>query len=385
MGGAVKAVEKTFSKAGKALESGGQKIGKGIEKAGKGLGKAVENVAKNPLPVIETIALTYVTGNPALAAAAVSAANGGNIKQITTAAVAGYAGGEVASSAGAGATSAGASAETARIAASAAGASTSTVVSAVASGQPLNKALEAGLASGVVSGATTGVIEEAKQALASPPTGAAMKAATSTVPAEQAADDYSVKADYSLPSQTSVSGLGLTDKIPTGGGQGLVVDPNIILPPSLSQYGTDTGRVRGTDTGGLQPAYTSAADKLTPPSFDTSLTGTTPETPYKEPPTISATSEPVVSETVKTASEVARPFVSGALSELFGLGPKVPGAPSAGSSGGPAPVSQGVSTGTTVGLTGERGAGEIESKETGQPRKNVWNEASLRLKDALGV
>ena len=42
-------------------------------------------------------------------------------------------------------------------------------------------------------------------------------------------------------------------------------------------------------------------------------------------------------------------------------------------------------TGATVGLTGERGAGEIESKESGKERQNVWNEASLRLKDALGV
>ena len=42
-------------------------------------------------------------------------------------------------------------------------------------------------------------------------------------------------------------------------------------------------------------------------------------------------------------------------------------------------------TGATTGLTAERGAGEIETKETGKKRKNVWNEASLRLKDALGV
>jgi len=41
--------------------------------------------------------------------------------------------------------------------------------------------------------------------------------------------------------------------------------------------------------------------------------------------------------------------------------------------------------GTTGGLTSTRGAGEIESKETGKKRKNVWNEESLRLKDALGV
>lgn len=40
---------------------------------------------------------------------------------------------------------------------------------------------------------------------------------------------------------------------------------------------------------------------------------------------------------------------------------------------------------TTTGLTSYRGAGEIESSETGGKRRNVWNEASLRLKDALGI
>ena len=40
---------------------------------------------------------------------------------------------------------------------------------------------------------------------------------------------------------------------------------------------------------------------------------------------------------------------------------------------------------TTSGLTSYRGAGEIESSETGGKRRNVWNEASLRLKDALGI
>ena len=39
----------------------------------------------------------------------------------------------------------------------------------------------------------------------------------------------------------------------------------------------------------------------------------------------------------------------------------------------------------TTGLTAARGAGEIESSETGGKRQNVWNEASLRLKDALGL
>ena len=42
---------------------------------------------------------------------------------------------------------------------------------------------------------------------------------------------------------------------------------------------------------------------------------------------------------------------------------------------------------TTLGqaLTGYRGAGEIEGKKTGKPRRDVWNEESLRLKDALGL
>jgi hypothetical protein len=42
---------------------------------------------------------------------------------------------------------------------------------------------------------------------------------------------------------------------------------------------------------------------------------------------------------------------------------------------------------TTLGqaLTGYRGAGEIEGKKTGKPRREVWNEESLRLKDALGL
>lgn len=39
-------------------------------------------------------------------------------------------------------------------------------------------------------------------------------------------------------------------------------------------------------------------------------------------------------------------------------------------------------TGTSVGLGGR---GEIESKESGKKRQTVWNEESLRLKDALGL
>lgn len=45
----------------------------------------------------------------------------------------------------------------------------------------------------------------------------------------------------------------------------------------------------------------------------------------------------------------------------------------------------GQALGTTTGLTASRGAGEIEGTGTGGQRKKVWNEESLKLKDALGV
>ena len=330
--------------------------------------KTIGNVLANPLPVVETIALTSVTGDPTVAAAAVSALNGGDPKQIATAAVAASVGAQASSAASTAATDVGASATLAKVASSAVGASTATVTSALASGQPLDKALEAGLTSGALAGGTTGVIEAGKAASALPYTGQGVQ----VVPGQ---------GTQLFGDQTSVSGVGFTDKVPTGGGQGLVVDPNIILSPSLAKYGTNTGQVRGTEEGGLQPAYKSASDYLTPPSFDPSLA---PSTPYKDPTTVTETQEPVIS---KTTEALARPFISGALSDLFGLGPKVPGAPSAGGSAGDsasAPISQGVTSGTTTSLTGERGAGEIEG-EGGTNRKNVWNEESLRLKDALGL
>jgi hypothetical protein len=334
-----------------------------VQPVGNFVGETVEAIVNDPLPFIATVALTSVGVPPALASAAVTAARGGSMEDIVVAGVATYAGGEVGKAAGASATSAGASATTAKIAASAAGASTAVVVAGTASGKSLEESLKDGLTAGALAGATTGVIEYGKEALTPPETGQGIKA----VPG---------KGTELFGDQTKVSGTGLTEKVPTGGGQGLTVDTSAILPTSLKKYDTDKSRVRGTEEGGLQPAYTSAADTLTPPSFDKSLA---PDVGYKEPRTVTEVPEPPIS---RTTEQLARPIVSGALSELFGLGPKVPGAPSAGDS---SVVAQTATTGTTVGLTGAGGAGEIESKESGKKRSSVWNEESLRLKDALGV
>jgi len=346
---------------GKKPEQALNWVGEKTNQAVSFVGETLQAIAEDPLPVIATIALTAVGVPPPLASAAVTAARGGSMEDIVIAAGSAAAGQAVGQAAGAGATSAGASATTAKIAASAAGASTATVTASLASGKSFDESLKAGLTAGALAGGTTGVIEYGKEALAPPETGQGIKA----VPG---------KGTELFGDQTKVSGTGLTDKVPTGGGQGLTVDPSTVL--YTSQFTPSTGRVRGTEEGGLQPAYTSAADTLTPPSFDTSLA---PSTPYKEPRTVTEVPEPVIS---KTTEQLARPVISGALSELFGLGPKVPGAPSA---GGASTVAQTATTGTSVGLTGAGGAGEIESKESGKKRSSVWNEESLRLKDALGV
>ena len=335
MGGAVKAVKNVASAA---------------EDVVSGTVKTVEAIAEDPLPFIATVALISVGVPPELASAAVTAANGGDMKDIVTSAATAYVGGQAGQYAGAGASSAGASATTAKIAASAAGASTATTLRELDNGKPFDEALATGLKSGAIAGGTTGVIETGKAALAPPETGQGIKA----VPG---------KGTNLVGDQSKVSGTGLTDKVPTGGGQGLTVDPSSVL--YTSQFTPSTGRVRETEEGGLQPAYTSAGDS----------SGITPSTPYQEPRTVTQTPEPVIS---KTTEMLARPIIAGGLSELFGFGPQVPGAPSVG-------VAQTTTTGTTTGLTGTSGAGEIEGKESGKKRTNVWNEESLRLKDALGV
>lgn len=90
-------------------------VGKGIGNVVTGIGKTVDNILKNPLPVIETVALTYVLGPAgagyssataaAVASAAVSAANGGKMEDIALNAAVAYGGAQIGEAAGAGAAS----------------------------------------------------------------------------------------------------------------------------------------------------------------------------------------------------------------------------------------------------------------------------------------
>jgi hypothetical protein len=112
------------------------------------------------------------------------------------------------------------------------------------------------------------------------------------------------------------------------------------------------------------PSFTFKTPSATTPTATTPTTEPVPS-PVKEPVETSLIEETVPDEFYKPNIKV---FTSK-------TPPKTPVPTS--------PLSQAL--GTTTGLTAWRGAGEIEDPSTGKKRKNVWNEETLRLKDALGV
>jgi hypothetical protein len=155
MGGAVKSVTKAVSSAVKSVT-------KVVQKVAANVGKAVTNVIKNPLPIIETVALTYLGLPPNLASAAVTAANGGSVKDVGTAYLAATAGQYAGKAVGAEVASAVDSKVAGQIASSATGASTQTTLTALAKGQSLSDALSAGAKAFAVGGITSGTIEGLK-------------------------------------------------------------------------------------------------------------------------------------------------------------------------------------------------------------------------------
>ena len=155
-----------------------------VSKAVSSASKTVSNVIKNPLPVIETVALTAVGVPAPVAAATVSAANGGDVKQIATAAVTAYAGQQAGQSVGGSVASATESKVLGNIAASATGASTQATLTGLAQGKGLQDSLALGLQAGAAAGLTQAVIEQI-----SPKTGPAPVEERSTgIPAETYGD-----------------------------------------------------------------------------------------------------------------------------------------------------------------------------------------------------
>jgi hypothetical protein len=311
-----------------------------VEKALDTVGTTVSNVAKNPLPVVETIALTIATGDPTIAAAAVSALNGGNPKQIATAAIAASVGAKVGGEASNAATSAGASSAVSQIASSAAGASSAAVTKALASGQNLGQALTAGLTSGVIGGVAAAGTEGIKSAVGTPVAGTGLKA-TQGQGTQLFAPDQGV--------------TGLTSNVPTTGGQGLYGDPNAILPSSLSQYGTAPSQQKAGTSGSLVPRTES-------------FTGGT-ET-VKTGPVMTDTLSPESSSALRTALGlgISGAFAPSQTTPTGGGGVTISGA-------GQTPGSQALGQALRVGDAGAPIFGGDKDKEG---KKSGWNLESLR-------
>lgn len=156
-------VRKTAKKAADTvIDAGGKVVDKVVDVA--------RAVAKDPLPVVATVALTAVGVPAPIASAAVTAAKGGSVSQIATAAVASYAGGQVGSKVGSYtegtqaasqiATATKTSIEAvAKVAASASGSSVAATTAAVIQGKDLGTALKEGAIAGVGGGVGEGVAQ----------------------------------------------------------------------------------------------------------------------------------------------------------------------------------------------------------------------------------
>ena len=133
-------------------------VGNLAEGVVKTIGKTVENIAKNPLQAIEVAALTYTLGPAglamaetsagayAIANAAVSAANGGNVEKIALSVAASYAGGQIGGYAGNVASEMGLTDATLKQIVVTSSASAS---AAALSGKPLDQILAAGAAGAI--------------------------------------------------------------------------------------------------------------------------------------------------------------------------------------------------------------------------------------------
>lgn len=280
-------------------------------------------------------------------AGTMTAAQGGDASDVLRSAVASGVGSAVSAELGGGITG------------SAGGAATSTAIQGGSGSDIIRNAVASGVTSGV-----TGAI---KESFAEPISGTGLKGTPSTVPAET--DQFGVKADYSFTTQPST---GFTSQAPTTGGQGFYGDPNVILPASLSQYSSAPSQMKAGEEG-LTSRYSDLSTSVAPESLQQYIT------PSNQTQQVSSTPQSVSS--LSRGEEAAlRTLVGSGVSRL--MGSSVPG-----TTGAFAPAYSGQpTTGATTGLGAARGgAGEVESSETGGKRKNVWNEASLRLTDALGI
>lgn len=320
-----------------------------------GANQVITAIANNPLPIIETIAVTAVLGPggalatgltstqaAAVGAAAVTAANGGNVNQIATAAASAGVGSEVtqlvAPEVGPSPIS-GAATNSTNPLASAAGGAAGGATQAALTGQDVAKgALTGGAVSGL---ASAGAQEVSSLTSPGPMSGTGLTVPTNALPQVSQFED----------APTSTEGLKLPSSVLTG----------------------ETVAPAEPQAPGIQ--YTLSPAVFTPGGVDYGFTRATP--------TDTLTSTP---QTTPGMS----PEAQSALQSVFGFGlstalaPKSPGlgAISASTTG---VGSSGGTTGTTSSTTGGSPGGTELDPSTGKAPELAWGDKYSSLKEGLNV
>jgi len=393
------------------------------------------------LPIIETAALISV-GVPAPAAsAAVAAANGASVEQIATAAASSYVGGQVGGAAGTAAASSGADAVTANIVGSAVGSATSTAlkggsaedilkaaaggaagsgVGSYAAGQGADISTVKGIEQATGTLATTGdptkaliaggggyLTQEARDSRTQPPAPVedrSTAAPTTTAEApltldQQLAELITQQPPVDRTQDVQVAGPIVEGALPTEGQAGTLPEQVItgereVAPEDLTLVGdvstaggqatapAATGPVQGT----LPPVTVTATPEVSPDDLaiiDLIIPKTEEKVPGQTGPVID---EPLAPEDLPEEEVLPEEKAAPYKPDIFLTGGKSPKAYQPRTTtrlGGVADFAP--QTGLSQALTAVRPAGETEGTGTGRERQQVWNEASLRLKDALGI
>jgi len=315
-------------------------IGNEVTKAINAVGDVGQAIINNPLPIIETIAVTSVLGPEgalatgltstqaaAVGAAAVTAANGGNVEQIATAAASAGVGSEVTQLVAPSVTpvEGAATGSTSPVASAAGGAAGGATKAALTGQDVLKGAATGGLVSG---GAALGAQE--------------VSALTSPGP---------------------MSGTGLT----------LSTDPSVSGAPGLttpsSFSSSDTVTPGTAQQQGIQ--YSLANPTITPGGVDYGFTQATPQD--------TLTSTPQTTPGLTKAQQDA-------LQSVFGFGIGTALAPkSSGIKGLGAATTGGGTTGTTSSTTGGAPGGTELDPSTGKAPEAVWGDKYSSLKEGLNL
>ena len=311
-----------------------------VNKAVNQVGDVGQAIINNPLPIIETIAVTAVLGPAgagltstqaaAVGAAAVTAANGGDVKQIATAAASAGVGSEVTQLVAPSVTPVeGAATGSTSPVASAAGGAAGGATKAALTGQDIAKgALTGGVVSG---GAALGAQGVSAATSSGDMSGTGLTVPTNALPQVSSFEN----------APTSTEGLKLPSSVFTGEASSPGIQYNL-ANPAVTPGGVDYGFTQAT-------------------------------------PTDTLTSAPQTAPGLTKAQQDA-------LQSVFGFGIGTALAPkSTGLGGLGAATTGGGTTGTTSSTTGGAPGGTELDPSTGKAPEKVWGEKYSSLKEGLNV